>query len=331
MLLDFSTYEFPEQYTQPQTDFDEEVLAFLQKWRTQNHFQITTSGSTGIPKVITHSKEHMQNSAKMTGQFFDFQRGNTVLLCLPITKIGGIMLLVRAIVWRLKLYTLPPKLTVNLSDLPATDFASLLPVQALNSFSELGKIKTVLLGGAAISKELFEKIQQHKSRFFHSYGMTEIISHIAICDLQKEQNHYQVLPNVVITVNAENCLQISAKKLGIEKLQTNDIVKLTSKTSFGFLGRLDNVINSGGLKIIAEEIEKQIRPFILQNFYIAGTADDILGEKVTLFIEDTAWSIEKLTVLKEQLQTIRPKQAIPKEIRFQKQFDYTSTEKIKRS
>ncbi len=330
MLLDFSTYEFPEQYAQPQTDFDKEVLAFLQKWRTQNHFQITTSGSTGIPKVITHRKEHMQNSAKMTGQFFDFQKGNSVLLCLPITKIGGMMLLVRAIVWRLKLYTLPPKLTVNLSDLPAIDFASLLPVQALNSFSQLSKIKTVLLGGAAVPQELFKKIQQHKSRFFHSYGMTETISHIAICDFQKEQNHYYVLPNVEIAVNTQNCLQISAEKLGIEKLQTNDIVKLTSKTSFEFLGRLDNVINSGGLKIIAEEIEEQIRPFISQNFYISGTADDILGEKVTLFIEDTAWAAEKLTTLKKQFQIICPKQAIPKEIWFQEKFDYTSTGKIKR-
>ncbi len=269
MLLDFSTYEFPERYAQPETDFDNEVLEFLQKWRTQECFQITTSGSTGVPKIITHSKECMQNSAEMTGNFFGFEKGNSALLCLPVDKIGGMMLLVRAIVWRLKLYTLSPKLTLDLDKIPAVDFASLLPAQALYNFSKLGRIKTVLLGGATVSTALFEQIQGHSSHFFHSYGMTETISHIAICDLQKEQNNYHILPDVEVATNAENCLQISSSKLGVEMLQTNDIVRFTSDNSFQFLGRLDNVINSGGLKIIAEEIEKQIRPFVSQNFLLA--------------------------------------------------------------
>ncbi len=330
MLLDFSTYEFPECYAQPETDFDNEVLDFLQKWRTQESFQITTSGSTGVPKVITHSKKCMQNSAEMTGNFFGFEKGNSVLLCLPVDKIGGMMLLVRAIVWQLKLYTLPPKLTLDLDKIPEVDFASLLPAQALHNFSQLGKIKTILLGGASVPTTFFEQEQGHSSYFFHSYGMTETISHIAICDLQKEQNNYHVLPDVEVATNADNCLCISSSKLGVEMLQTNDIVRFTSENSFQFLGRLDNVINSGGLKIIAEEIEKQIRPFVSQNFYVGGTEDAILGEKVTLFIEDKEWSESACEKLRKELEKITPKQAIPRKIIFQESFVYTSTGKIKR-
>ncbi len=132
MLLDFSKYKYPERYCTPQTEFDKEVLDFLHFWRTQNLFTVQTSGSTGIPKAITHSKTAVQNSAKLTREFFNFQKGETALLCLPVNKIAGIMMLVRAVVWQLKLYTLSPKLELNLSELPTIDFAPLLP--ALFSF-----------------------------------------------------------------------------------------------------------------------------------------------------------------------------------------------------
>ncbi len=195
MLLDFSKYESPEKYCTSQTEFDKEVLDFLHLWRTSDHFTVQTSGSTGIPKAITHSKIAMQNSAKLTGEFFNFKKGETTLLCLPVNKIAGIMMLVRAVIWHLKLYTLPPKLELNFSELPIIDFAPLLPAQALQNFEQLQKIKTILLGGASLPRTLSQKIPKHPSRFFHSYGMTETISHIALCDLQQEQNHYRVLPN----------------------------------------------------------------------------------------------------------------------------------------
>ncbi|MBS9768346.1 MAG: AMP-binding protein [Flavobacteriaceae bacterium] len=328
MLLDFSKYEYPEQYCQPETEFDKEVLEWIKKWREQDAFTITTSGSTGTPKAITHSKKAMQHSAELTGNYFHFQKGQTALLCLPINKIGGVMMLVRAIIWRLKLYTLPPKTLLNFSRLPSIDFAPLLPIQALQNFENLHKISVVLLGGASISESLFLQIQKHSSLFFHSYGMTETISHIAICNLQKGQNLYEVLPSIEICTNAENCLTITALKLGVKNLQTNDIVAILSEKTFRFIGRSDTIINSGGLKIVAENIEQQLAPYIAQPFYIAGTPDTILGEKVTLFIEGKNWSEEEVADLKKCFDCISPKQAIPRRIIFKEEFNYTDTGKI---
>ncbi len=330
MLLDFCQYEFPEQHCQPETAFDKEVLQFLRLWRKQDNFEIKTSGSTGKPKTLSHSKKHMVNSARLTGTFFQFRQGQTALLCLPIDKIGGIMMLVRAVVWKLKLYTLPPKLKLELNSLPSIDFAPLLPVQAIENFRQLANIKTILLGGAAITSRFFEMIQQHPSFFYLSYGMTETISHIAICDLQKYQNNYEVFPTITIGRNEQNCLKITSPELGILDLQTNDIVVFTSENSFQYVGRYDNIINSGGLKIMAEEIEKQLAPYISGNFYISGTPDEKLGETVTLFIEGKPWQQHKIDTLKLQIRGITPPQAIPRKILFQEKFQYTSTGKIKK-
>lgn len=332
MLLDFSQHTHPERFARAATAFDEAVLEFIEKWRMQDNFTVHTSGSTGQPKPINHSKGAMRESALLTGNYFNFQKGKAVLLCLPIDKIGGIMLIVRAIVWKLKLYTLTPKFKLSLNSLPAIDFASLLPAQAIENYEQLHTIKNVLLGGAALPLHLEEKLQSHSSNFYLSYGMTETLSHIALRKINgmEAPPHFTTLPGVTINTDQQERLRITAPKLSIYDLQTNDIVKRLSPTTFEFVGRYDNIINSSGLKINAETIESQLAPYISQPFYIKGTPDKKLGEKVTLFIESKKWSVQELQNLNDRMQTLSPKQAIPKQIIFQERFHYTSTGKIKK-
>lgn len=330
MLLDFSKHIHPERYAKASNSFEQEVLDFVEKWYSQKEFSLETSGSTGTPKKTTHSKEAMIQSALLTGRYFQFTEGKTTLLCLPITKIGGMMQLVRAIIWKLKLYVLPPKINLNLTALPSLDFAALLPAQAVSSFDQLASIRTILLGGAPLTSSLEEKIRTHTSSFYLSYGMTETISHIALKKLNGNDAlpYFTTLPNISIEVDNNSCLSITAPELNISKLQTRDIIKLISPTSFDFIGRLDNIINSGGLKINAETVEKQISPFINSSFYVKGTPDPVLGEQVTLFIEGNIWSKEKVNKFKNQLQDNISKHLVPREIIFKEKFQHTTTGKI---
>lgn len=332
MLLDFSQYKYPEQYCKPTTAFDNDILYFLKKWRTQNSFTVTTSGSTGAPKSIVHGKETMLKSAQLTGAYFNFQEGQTALLCLPIDKISGMMMLVRAIHWRLKLYTLPPKRKLDFSNLTSIDFAPLLPIQAIENFSQLTHIKTILLGGAKLPEQLTQKLQELSTSVYLSYGMTETLSHVALQKINGEKSTllFTALSGITFTTDECSRLCITAPQLSIKKLKTNDIVKLHSATSFEFLGRYDNVINSGGLKILAENIEQQLSPFISLPFYIYGVPDSTLGEKVTLCIQGKKWDKTALDNLKENFKCINPKQAIPRQIIFKEKFAYTATGKIKK-
>lgn len=332
MLLDFHTYDEPVKNALPENSFDEEVIAFIKKWRIKNQFSLTTSGSTGTPKKIILDKSAMINSAKMTGNYFDFKPNQSALLCLPIDKISGMMMLVRAIFWKLRLYTLPPKLHLPLDTLPAVDFAPLLPLQAITNFENLSKINTILLGGTALPYDLQKKVQKISSNVFLSYGMTETLSHIAIRRVNGKNptTFYEVLNGITISTNTSDSLQISAPHLNIDTLQTNDIVEIISPQRFLFLGRKDNIINSGGLKIITEQVEKQIQKILETPHYIVGTPHPTLGEQVTLCIEGEKWEKERLYKLEENLKNIQPKQAIPKSIIFIPKFQYTSTGKVMR-
>jgi O-succinylbenzoic acid--CoA ligase len=54
-------------------------------------------------------------------------------------------------------------------------------------------------------------------------------------------------------------LVIDAPLISNEQICTNDIVELVGENQFVFLGRMDNIINSGGIKLIPEKSKKIVR------------------------------------------------------------------------
>jgi O-succinylbenzoic acid--CoA ligase len=105
---------------------------------------------------------------------------------------------------------------------------------------------------------------------------------------------------------------------------TNDIVKLISETQFIWEGRFDNVINSGGIKLIPEQIEDKLSTRIPRRYFIYGQPDETLGEKVVLYVEGEPMDI------KEHIFYVLNKYETPKEIIFIPKFKETATGKIMR-
>ena len=216
------------------------------------------------------------------------------------------------------------------------DFAAMVPLQLSNSLEELDRVKTLIVGGGVVSKELAIKIQNIKTEIYATYGMTETVTHIAIKKINKvheeEEELYHALPSVTLSLDKRGCLIIDAPKISDDKVVTNDLVRLVSETSFEWLGRYDSVINSGGIKLIPEQIENKISKVIESNFFVSGIPDSILGEKVVLVIEEKNEKKIKNSDIKEfllgaELDTYQ----FPKEIYFVDKFIMTETGKIKRA
>ncbi|PQJ74225.1 AMP-binding protein [Polaribacter gangjinensis] len=316
-----------------------EIHTFLQDWFS-NRLTITvqTSGSTGTPKSIELQKKHMINSAFATAHYFDLPAKTTALLCLPITYIAGKMMLIRAINigWHLDIVeaTLHPLKNVTKS----YDFSAMVPLQLENSLDKIDGIKKLIVGGGVVSNQLQQKLQKIDCHVFATYGMTETITHIAVKKLNhvhKYPNFYEVLPNVTIYKDQRNCLVIEAKNVAEKVLFTNDVVQLISHKKFDWLGRFDNVINSGGIKLHPETIEEKLAKVIENRFFVAGIHDDQLGEKLILVIESLV-KIENETLTKmelfskiKSLKTLS-KFEIPKEIYFINSFTETTSGKIQR-
>lgn len=304
-----------------------EVSEFIAEWqRSSASIIVQTSGSTGTPKSIELLKSHMIASAEMTGRFFNLEKGHRILLNMSPKTIGGIMIIVRAIVLKLELIVIDVTSTPLLQLNEHVDFAAMVPMQVesciQNCPNKFNSIKTLIIGGGQISSNLAEKLKSLRCEVYHTFGMTETISHIALRNIKDTDVEFNILDDVVI--HAENySLVINAPSLGISNLVTNDLVEITSKTSFKWLGRSDFAINSGGIKIIPSVIEEKLDGIIQSNFFSIGIPDQKLGQKHILVIEGNPEYI-----LKKSDFEFLDKYVIPKEIYFLDKFIYTISGKI---
>lgn len=311
--------------------FAPETFNFLENWFSDSTtITVLTSGSTGTPKSIPIKKEFMLNSAQATGKYFGLTEKTSALLCLPIHYIAGKMMLIRAfsLGWHLDIIqsSITPLKDVN----KEYDFTAMVPMQLENSITKLKLIKQLIVGGGVVSNSLKNKLQFVQTKVFATYGMTETVTHIAAKNL-KEQSFYRILPNIKIYKDKRNCLVIDAPNISNQLVITNDVVNLISDKQFEWLGRFDNVINSGGIKLFPEKIEEKLSKIIENRFFVAGISDDFLGEKLVLIVENDESKKNSKVILKSiQSLKIISKYEIPKEIYFLSKFLETETGKIKR-
>ena len=257
---------------------------FIIEWLSNSAtVTVSTSGSTGKPKQIQLKKPQMVNSALATGSFFNLKAGNSALLCLPCNFIAGKMMLVRAMVLGLEIDYVEPDSSPLQKVFKAYNFAAMIPLQAQNSIEKLNLIDKLIIGGAPIGHALKSKLQNIKTSIYETYGMTETITHIAVKKI--DASYFRTLPGVTIETDKRDCLVINAPKINNEKVVTNDLVKLVSNNEFQWLGRYDSIINSGGVKLIPEQIEQKFARHIDNRFFVFGIPDDKLGEKLVLVVE----------------------------------------------
>ena len=320
-------------------DFDEEwqksIVLFLQQWfNTEDDILVKTSGSTGKPQIIRLSKLKMKISAAMTCDYFGLNPQDKALLCLSAENIAGKMMLVRAIERGLHLIAVNPIGCPLSSITNSVKFSAMVPIQVQHCLESncLNKTKKLLIGGVSVSEKMQERLIDLPVECYSSYGMTETMSHVAIKKLNGEDasEWYEGLAGIGFSLDDRGCLQIKALGLGIEKLQTNDLCELRGNYHFKWLGRLDFIINSGGVKISPEPLEKLLSPFLPLPFFFTGIPDEKLGEQVVLLIEASS---EELIPVNEILQIISewPKYQRPKEIYFLPEFAYTPSGKVDRN
>lgn len=321
-----SLADHPQEWLQ---DFAKAVLSW---YDDKPYIEVTSSGSTGTPKILKLSKLAMKASAVKTGNYFQLPAKSEALAALPYSFIAGKMMIVRAIVLNWNLHITPPASNPLLHLEDEIDFLAMTPHQLSSvlsqSPSQLHYVKKILLGGAPVSPALQKEIIDIDAEVYLGYGMTETITHIAAKRLNGESpdSSFYALPGVHFSKTNKDCLVISADHLE-EELITTDIVRLVDKHSFDWLGREDNVINSGGVKIHPERVESALQNLIPLPFFIHSVPDDILGQQVVICIETSENAAQHDY---NQAFECLDKYQRPKKILCAPRFVYTATGKIKR-
>jgi len=316
--------------------WENDIFSFLNwYYNSSSPLHQETSGSTGNPKLISLSRNVLTQSAEATINYFSIPEKSKVLLCIPAKYIGGKMMILRAIIGKWKLTCLEPKihLSEQLGELGKFQFSAMIPAQA-SSILEIDEkllrnIKTLILGGAAVSQGLEKALCNAKINAYSTYGMTETASHVALKKLDLHSN-FKALDGVTFSVDSDNRLIIEGKRIPESPLLTNDVVNLDNDSSFSWLGRFDNMINSGGVKIQGEELEKLIANLLEKPFYIKKSSHPTLGQTPVLVLEDDEWNMKEIENLLQRIKKLVPKYWTPTEVEFRKPFLHTDSGKIRR-
>jgi len=276
------------------TDFRLELVRFLIDWFSPSEeIRIHTSGSTGMPKSILVEKIFMRRSALLTCSFLGLKALDKILLCMPLSFIAGKMMVVRAVMAGLDLYPVAPT-GHPLSDTDQSfRFASMVPLQIFNSLqnpmeeNRLRKVSILLIGGGVISPSLENILKDFPNEVYASYGMAETVSHIALRRVNGPQASlkFSPLPSVQISLSEDNSLVIDAPMVSSKRLYTNDQAEIFRDGTFRILGRNDNVIVTGGLKVQAESLEETLSTIIEAPFAITSLPDPKFGEIIVLVVE----------------------------------------------
>lgn len=346
---------FPEFWPIPATDYETEALAFCQNWlRGQSTFILHTSGSTGTPKPISLTRDQMKASALLTARTLGLMPGDRALVCLNIRYVAGVMMLVRGMEVGMVMTIVEPSgnpLADFSSASSSFDFTALVPLQ-LQTILEttpdrlliLNRMKAILVGGAATSPVLEQLCQQIEAPVYATYGMTETVSHIALRRLNGSGKSalFTTLDGVELGVDERGCLHITSAATNFVRVQTNDVVELLTDRQplqFRLLGRADTIINSGGVKIQPEPIERMTLETLaarnpettLPRLFVGGLPDQRLGQKVVLVVEQQLISEEQFTSIQHNVRERFGNYAVPKEMIAVPTFIETSTGKIDRN
>ncbi len=322
------------------TTYERQTLQFCRQWQSgQEQLGLHTSGSTGAPKPILLTRQQMAASARMTGKALRLNPGDRALVNLNTRYIAGIMMLVRGMELGLQLTVQEPSATPLAGFGPDArfHFMSFVPLQLLATLEKdaggvaiLRAAKAILVGGAPVPKVLENQLQTIEAPVYQTYGMTETVSHVALRRINgpQKQDFYTLTEGIRLTADSRGCAVIDTGFPGLLPVVTNDVVEIITPSTFRWLGRADNIINSGGVKVPAEKIERKAEEFfgflyIRKRVFVRGLARPQLGESVALFIEGNPLPNQIQSDLIELLQSSLTKYELPKCFRYVSLFAET--------
>lgn len=322
-------------------EYESSTISFLRDWLNHKDiFFLQTSGSTSEPKLIEISRVQMEASARATIKALKLKSGDRALICINTNMIGGKMMLVRTLIEGFNSFIIPPVSDPfkSIPDNIEFDFTAIVPLQLetiLNtpeSTARLNKLKAVIVGGAAVSETLKGRLQNLSVPIYSTYGMTETVSHIALKLLNgpQQSDYFNVFEDIETRLDFRGCLEIRGIVTNNQWITTNDLVQFHSERKFTWLGRIDNIINSGGIKLQIESIEDKINMILKgrnfeENFFLAKLPDEKLGEALAFYFEGSE-SLKSgiLQLLKKELL----KYEVPRYFIFCQNFNYTASGKI---
>ncbi len=296
---------------------------------------IATSGSTGQPKGVELPAAALLASARASLDRIGARDGERWLCCLPHFHVAGIAVLVRSLLAgtvplvseRLDAEALAGAVSSGQAG-GSCAYASLVPTQLrrlLDAGAPLPALRAILLGGAAPAAGLLEQARSAGARVITTYGMSETCGGCV----------YDGLPlgGVSADIGEDRRIRIAgpvlfggyrlrpdltAAALDGGRFVTSDLGSLDAAGRLVIIGRADDVINTGGEKVVAAQVEAILAGCDgVRDAVVIGVPDPEWGERVTaLVVPADPAAPPGLDLLRAQVRGALPSYAAPRGLIF---------------
>jgi len=255
---------------------------------------IATSGSTGQPKGTELSGAALVASARASLRRIGAGPGERWLCCLPTFHIAGLQVLVRSL-----LAGTDPVVVDRLEPgaLAASGcaHAAVVPTQLrrmIDARDDLTSAKTILLGGAAAPAGLVDAARAAGGRIVTTYGMSETSGGCVYEGMPLDEVSVDIGPDGRIRIAGPVLFSgyrlrpdLTAEVRDGRWFITSDIGSIGPAGQLQVRGRADDVINTGGEKVVAAEVEAALVTCEgVREAAVVGRPDPEWGELVTAVI-----------------------------------------------
>jgi o-succinylbenzoate---CoA ligase len=291
---------------------------------------IATSGSTGRPKAVELSAAALTASASASLRRIGARRQRRWLCCLPTFHISGLGVLVRSL-----LTGTDPVIAdaVSTPVLATSDcaYVSLVPTQLrrlLDADASPGQVQAVLLGGAATGDTLLADARTAGWRVITTYGMSETCGGCVYDSVPIDDVQVRIADGVVeiagptLFTGYLGQPDLTASVLADGWFRTADLGCWLPDGRLGIRGRADDVINTGGEKVVPGEVEAVLgtAPGVA-DVVVLGLPDAEWGEAVTAIVVPTnPANPPDLTVLRSNVRAVMSAYAAPRRVVVVSQF-----------
>lgn len=292
---------------------------------------LVTSGTSGSPKAVVLTHEAVRASALATSSRLGVEPTyDRWLACLPLSHVGGLSVVTRALVTGTALEVqagFDPEELAQAVRRGAT-LVSLVPT-ALRRIDP-GDFRTIVLGGSAPPESLPENVVT-------TYGLTETGSGVVYDGLPLEGVEVSVGESSEVRLRGPMLARRyrdGSSLVGADGwLLTGDAGRIMPDGRLDVMGRLDDVINTGGEKVWPSAVEAVLarHPGIAE-VGIAGRPDPYWGERVVAFVVPAEKSCPpSLRELAELVRGELAPWAVPKELVVTESLPRARLGKLKRS
>jgi O-succinylbenzoic acid--CoA ligase len=240
---------------------------------------VHTSGTTGVPRPIVLTWGQILHNALGCAVALGHDRAERWLCPLPLSHIGGLMVLLRSAIYGTTAVLGP-------ADRDDVTIASLVPTQLgrLLDRPPPASLRVVMLGGAPADPTLLTRARDAGWPVAPTYGLTQACSAVTVADVGDTDTSGLPLPGVSVSIAADGEIVVDGPTTG-GRLQTGDLGRLDDRGRLIVLGRKVDTIVSGGENVMPAEVEAALlaHPAVAEAG-VFGRPDPEWGEAVTAHV-----------------------------------------------